>query len=155
MVMTGNPQWGEETEEKSEKKQGAALKALTRLLTIPLIAIGVIAAWQPTACANGACPAYALQSPWVLRTERGLFAVLVLLVLLTIVIRLIGEGELPDQIGREGLGWKRAAKEITVTTDEILEYVISIDEDLQDFKSRLPGESETQGETEAMRPDAL
>jgi len=69
-----------------------------------------------------------------------LFAVLLLLVLLTIVVRLIVEGEFPDQIGREGFGWRRATKEIAVSAEEILDYVESIDADLQDVKRRLPPE---------------
>jgi hypothetical protein len=61
------------------------------------------------------------------------------LVLLTIVVRLIVEGDLPDQIGREGFGWKRSVKDLEASTEETLQYIKSVDGDLQDFKLNFPG----------------
>ena len=128
-------------DESPAKKTVMAMKNFVRFLTIPVVALGVIAALQPPNCSGNTCPTYALANAWVLRTERGLFAIVVSLALLTIIVKLVVEGELPDQIGRDVLGWKTVAKEIEVSTDEILDYVISIDDDLQEFKSHFPTEN--------------
>src|SRR5665213_1899062 len=106
MVMTSDPWWQKKSVETSEKEKGVALKRWIQWSPVPLLVVGVLSALQPPDCSTGSCPGYAFTSPWIFRAERGLFAALLLLVLLTVVVRLIVEGEFPDQIGREGFGWK-------------------------------------------------
>jgi hypothetical protein len=133
MVMSNQPYEGLQPWEEVEK--GARLKVFVRFLPIPLLAVGLTAAWQPPNCLKNVCPAYSLESPWILRTERGLFAGLALLLVLMVVVKLVVEGEMPEHFGREGFGWRKA---IEVSTDEILDYVIAIDGDLQEFKENFP-----------------
>lgn len=113
------------------------MKIWIRLSSVLLIAAGVLAALQSPECTLGSCPGYALTSPWILRAERGLAAVLIILIVLTILIRVVGEGELPDQIGREGFGWKRTTQVVNENVANLLKSVESLNDDFVALKSEV------------------
>jgi hypothetical protein len=81
-------------------------------IRIATVAIAGLAAREAlTADVPKTLPDYALGSLWILRGERALVILGLLVVLLTIVWRGVIEGQLPLEIGREGLKYE-AAKEL-------------------------------------------
>lgn len=134
-LMSGRPDPGLKPREKLEK--GAVLKSVVRVLPIPLLALGMIAAWQPPDCVNNVCPAYALANPWILRSERGLFAVLVPLLVLMVVIRLIVTGEMPEYFGREGFGWKSKVLEVNDSIEDLEKSLKTLNADFLALKGEL------------------
>ncbi|MGD0145195.1 MAG: hypothetical protein ABSC92_18755 [Rhizomicrobium sp.] len=75
-----------------------------------ILVAGVVATFLSPDCSGGSCPSYALNSAWILRGERGLAVVVVLLVVLTAFWRVIINGEFPSKIGRDSLEWPVAAE---------------------------------------------
>jgi hypothetical protein len=65
-------------------------------------------------------PAYAFGDPWVLRSERGLAMLAVLLVVAVVVWNGIIEGELPTEVTREGVSYR----EVASSTDRSLEELV-------------------------------
>jgi len=57
---------------------------------------------------HNACPGYSFDDPWVLRFERATLALVVLLAVLTILVRVVVGGDIPDQVTRDGLAWSAA-----------------------------------------------
>lgn len=67
-------------------------------------------------------PDYALGNLWILRGERALGLLLLLVILLTIFWRGVIEGQLPLEIGRAGLKYE-AAQMIKTGTETVTEEV--------------------------------
>jgi hypothetical protein len=86
---------------------------LIRLLSAAcLVVAGVIAYLSPDCGTHGtaACPGYALGVGAILRGERGVAALAILVIALVAVARLVWEGQLPDELTKDGVKWSMAAE---------------------------------------------
>lgn len=80
-------------------------------------------------CPTNGCPGYALANPWILRGERGLAIIVGSVAIVSVLWRMLYDGKLPEQIGREGLSWKRTAKTVNENVADVLATVKSLDAD--------------------------
>lgn len=81
---------------------------VVRSLALPALGLTVLFFVLSPECGGSgqsACPGYALASPWVLRGERGLGALVGALALVVVVARVLAQGRVPDTLGRDGAGW--------------------------------------------------
>jgi hypothetical protein len=85
---------------------------LVRAFGIAMLAVGYLVFRINPTCGNkgNSCPSYSFNDPLVLRFERGLIVILVLLILCAIFWEILRHGEFPDQISREGFKWSKNIK---------------------------------------------
>jgi hypothetical protein len=85
---------------------------LVRAFGLAMLVVGYVVFRINPACGNKGktCPSYSFADPLVLRFERGLIVILVLLVLCAIFWEILRHGEFPDQISREGFKWSKNIK---------------------------------------------
>jgi hypothetical protein len=85
---------------------------LVRLFGLAMLSVGFLVFRINPTCGNSGnvCPSYTFNDPLVLRFERALAVILVLLVLCAIFWEILRHGEFPDQISREGFKWSKNIK---------------------------------------------
>jgi hypothetical protein len=96
-----------------------------RAFGLAMLAIGYLVFRINPVCGNrgNSCPSYSFDDPLVLRFERGLVVILVLLILCAIFWEILRHGEFPDQISREGFKWSKNFK----ATEKLSESAIQQD----------------------------
>ncbi len=80
------------------------------------------------------CPGYAFGSPWLLRSERAILALAILVALVTILIRVVIIGTVPDNIGQTGAAWTE--------TPEIISKMSKTTKEQNDTIARVRDEAE-------------
>jgi division protein CdvB (Snf7/Vps24/ESCRT-III family) len=101
-------------------------------------------------------PDYALGNLWILRGERALAILLLLVILLTVIWRGVIEGQLPLEISREGLKYEAAKALIQKGTETATGAVAEeINKALGEFKSDLAKVSEAVDNTAGATAEAI
>jgi len=77
-------------------------------------------------------PDYALGSAWILRGERALGALALLVVSITILWRGLVSGQLPLEVSREGLKYEAATQLVKTGTEAVTEEVNEAIDELRD-----------------------
>jgi hypothetical protein len=80
------------------------------------------------------CPGYAFGSPWLLRSERAILALAILVALLTVFIRVVIIGTVPDNVGQTGAAWTE--------TPEIISKMNKTTKDQNETIARVRDEAE-------------
>jgi hypothetical protein len=98
---------------------------LIRVFGLAMLAVGYLVFRINPVCGNQghSCPSYSFADPLVLRFERGLVVILVLLILCAIFWEILRHGEFPDQISREGFKWSKNIK----VTEKLSESAVQQD----------------------------
>lgn len=97
-------------------------------------------------------PDYALGNLWILRGERTLGILVLLIIVVTIVWRGIVEGQLPLEIGREGLKYEAAKDLIAAGTQPVTE---AVDQAVQALRSDLAKVSDAVDATAGATAEAI
>jgi hypothetical protein len=97
-------------------------------------------------------PDYALGSPWILRGEWGLAALLLLLILITVIWRGLVSGQLPLEISREGVKYEAATELVQTGTEAVTEEVNEAIDELRDAIAKI---SEAVEDTADATSDAI
>ena len=97
-------------------------------------------------------PDYALGNLWILRGERALGIMVLLIILVTIVWRGIVEGQLPLEVGREGLKYEAAKDLIAAGTQPVTE---ALDQAIQDMRGDLAKVSDAVDVTAGATAEAI
>lgn len=97
-------------------------------------------------------PDYALGNLWILRGERTLGILVLLIVVATIVWRGIVEGQLPLEVGREGLKYEAAKDLIAAGTQPVTE---AANQAIQDLRSDLARVSDAVDVTAGATAEAI
>ena len=102
------------------------------MIRIAVVVAAAVALW--VALSPGVpnrVPDYALGSPWILRGEWGLAALLILLILITVIWRGLVAGQLPLEISREGVKYEAATELVQTGTEAVTEEVNEAIEELR------------------------
>jgi Sec-independent protein translocase protein TatA len=78
---------------------------------------------------TNACPGYSFNNALVLRSERAAVVLGVLLAVLTLFVRVVVVGTVPDQVGQTGLGWSdnpKAIRKASVSIKELRKSVSGV-----------------------------
>jgi hypothetical protein len=97
-------------------------------------------------------PDYALGSVWILRGERALAALLLLVILITVLWRGLVAGQLPLEIGREGVKYEAATELVKTGTEAVTEEV---DGAIQELREAIAKVSEAVEATADATSDAI
>ncbi len=97
-------------------------------------------------------PDYALGSIWILRGERALAALLLLVILITVLWRGLVAGQLPLEIGREGVKYEAATELVQTGTQAVTEEV---DGAIQELREAIAKVSEAVEATADATSDAI
>jgi hypothetical protein len=107
----------EEDQDKPNRESGIKpwykdARWLIRAFGLAMLAVGYLVFRINPDCGNQgkSCPSYSFDDAVVLRFERGLIVVLVILILCAIFWEILVHGEFPDQISREGFKWSKNIK---------------------------------------------
>jgi hypothetical protein len=77
--------------------------------------------------AGPVCPGYAFGDQWMLRSERAVLALAILVAITTIIVRLVLIGSVPDEIGQTGAGWSGTPETLRKITKMVEDQNESID----------------------------
>lgn len=125
-----------------------------RIATLVLTGLAI---WEALASSvPRVLPDYALGSLWILRGERALGVLLLLVVLVTIFWRGVIDGQLPLEISREGLKYE-AAKELLRRGTETATQAVTeeVDKAISEVKTDLAKVSSAVDNTAAATADAI
>ena len=108
------------------------------MIRISVAAAAVLAIWIAfSAELPKQIPDYALGSVWILRGERALAALLLLLILITVIWRGIVAGQLPLEIGREGVKYEAATELVKTGTEAVTEEVHGAIDELREAIAKI------------------
>ncbi len=100
-----------------------------RFLSLLLIVLGVVGFSFNPNCPKAGCPSYALANCWILKSERGVALIALAIFAISILWRMLLHGKLPDQISKDGFGWKETAETVNKNVEDVLAQVKSLDDD--------------------------
>jgi hypothetical protein len=108
------------------------------VIRISVAVAAVLAIWVAySAGVPKQVPDYALGSIWILRGERALAALLLLILLITVIWRGLVAGQLPLEIGREGVKYEAATELVKTGTEAVTEEVDGAIEELREAIAKI------------------